>query len=259
MDRIAYQGVKGSFSYLTAKRLFEGAEIKGFRTFKEAYSAAVKGEADYALLPIENTLTEALTGTIDLIIQGDLKIVGSTKTQVEHALLALPGVKLNEIKQVLSHPIALAQCTQFLNEHPFLEAVNFYDTAGAAEEVANQNDRTTSAIANREAGKIYGLEVIVDSIQDHVENFTRFVLLSKREIEGKNCALVFVTEHKPGALAEVLNFLAKNEMNLTQIVSRPIVGKPFEYQFYIEIENAKPALKDLKVHSLKILGCYDNI
>lgn len=178
MKTVVYQGIEGSFSHITAKRVFGiSAALKGLPTFREVYEAVEKGEADMGLLPIENTLAGTITETIDLISQGDLQIVGETRTLVEHSLLALASAN---IRKVLSHPKALAQCTRLFKENPSWEAVPHYDTAGAAADVAKLGDPTIAAIANRAAAEIYGLNVMKEGIQDHDENYTRFYLISKK-------------------------------------------------------------------------------
>ncbi|MBS0625901.1 MAG: bifunctional chorismate mutase/prephenate dehydratase [Verrucomicrobia bacterium] len=250
MNRIAYQGIEGSFSHLTAKRF--SSQLLGLPTFQAVYEAVEKGEADFALMPIENTLAGTIYETIDLLNQGDLKIVGMTQTKIEHSLMALPGAEPQRVK---SHPKALMQCTRFLAENPHLEAISYFDTAGAA---ANLKDLSTAAIAHSSAAKIYGLEILAQNIQDHEENYTRFFLIGKRAVEGKKASLCFTLDHRPGSLADVLTHLAG--ANLTYIVSRPIIGKPFEYMFYVDLESIDgAALEELqkKTNSLKVFGKYD--
>lgn len=248
--KIAYQGIEGSFSHRTLAG-HKGEKV-GLPTFRDVYEAVLNGEADLGLLPIENTLAGTIYETIDLLSQGDLKIVGELHTQVEHSLLALPGAK---ISKVLSHPKALAQCTKLFADHPEWTPVPHYDTAGAAADVAASGDPTLAAIANRSAAEIYGLDVVSVGVQDHDENYTRFYLISKTATTGSKGSLCFTLDHKPGKLAEMLNLFAKLGINLTYIVSRPIVGKPFEYLFYVDLENASK-LPNIEG---KILGTYETI
>jgi prephenate dehydratase len=260
MKTIVYQGIEGSFSHFTAKSLFNAScHTLGFASFREAYEAVEKGEADFALLPIENTLAGTIYETLDLICQGTLTVVGEVNTRIEHSLLGIPGASIEGIRKVLSHPKALAQCTQFIAKHPNMQSVSHYDTAGAALDVAKAQDSSLAAIANCANAQIYGLEVLALGIQDHPENWTRFFLLSREAVAGEKCSVCFTLEHKPGSLAEVLAFCAKRAVNLTYIVSRPLLGKPFEYMFYIDFEgNDISFLEEMKNKTkyLKVLGHY---
>lgn len=242
--KIVYQGAKGSYSHKTLLGL--NGEKVGLATFKDVYEAVSKGEADLGLLPIENALIGTIYETIDLLAEGELKIVGELTTKVDHCLLALPDAK---IKKVLSHPKALEQCTKFLQKHPEWEIVPFYDTAGAA--IAAAADPSVGAIASVGAAQEYGLEILHKNIQDHEKNYTRFFLISKRQAAGNKSSLCFTLDHKPGALAAMLAQFAGS--NLTHIVSRPIPGKPFEYIFYVDLEGPIPNI------DAKHLGSYEAI
>ncbi len=262
MITIAYQGIDGSFSHRTAQRVGGGScRTRGFPTFREVYEAVEKGDADLALMPIENTLAGTIYETLDLMSQGSLHIIGAASTQIRHSLLAIPGTSMQEIRKVLSHPKALAQCVGLFRRNSAMEAVSHYDTAGAAADVSKLKDKTCAAIAHRGAAEIYGLEVLLEDIQDHQENYTRFFLLSKEgKKTGKKWSLCFTLEHRPGSLAEALSLFARENVNLTYIVSRPIVGRPFEYLFYVDLESDNPSfIEELsaKTDSLKILGNYD--
>ncbi len=248
--KTAYQGIEGSFSHRALSKI-SGEKI-GLSSFKAVYEAVENGEADQGLLPIENTLAGTIYETIDLLYQGELKIIGELHTKVEHSLLALPGAK---ITKVLSHPKALAQCSQLFKDHPSWTAVPHYDTAGAAADIAKWGDLTCAAIANDSAASTYGLQVVAKGVQDHDENYTRFYLISKKETEGRKGSLCFTLDHTPGKLAEVLSLFAKAGMNLTYIVSRPILGRPFEYLFYVDLAFAHqtPTIKG------KLLGTYEII
>ena len=259
-SKVAYQGVKGAFSYLTAKRLFGAScQLKGYPTFKETFESVEKGESEVALLPIENSLAGTIYETIDLLSEGHLHIIGETTTAVDLSLLAPPGATLSTILRVFSHEKALMQCSHFFKNHPKIEAVSYYNTAGAAADVAKEKDITTAAIAHEDVAKIYGLETILKGIQDHKENYTRFLLLSQTPSTGQRKALLLKLPHRKGSLAEVLTLLATEGANLTYIVSRPIMGRPFEYLFYVELETITElsfeALGE-KTDSLKVLGSF---
>lgn len=263
MKKIVYQGIEGSFSHITAQRLYgNDCKLIGLPTFKEAFEAVEKGDADLALFPIENTLAGTIYETLDLLSQKNLKIVGVTNTLVEHSLLGLPGTSIESIRKVFSHPKALAQTAEFIAKRPAMQAIAHYDTAGAALDVAKSKDPSSAAIANHAAAAIYGLQVLAQGIQDHVENFTRFFLIAKEAVSGKKCSLCFTLEHRPGSLASVLNFLADHQIDLTYIVSRPLLGRPFEYLFYVDLEAQNTSFigeLEKRTNSLKILGTYDEI
>jgi prephenate dehydratase len=200
----------------------------------------------------------------DLFHRYDVEIIGELSLPIEHCLVG-KNTRLKEIKKVYSHPKALAQCTQFFQDHPWIESSVHFDTAGAAEEIAARSDSTLAAIGSRKTAEVYKLEVIKANLEDHRSNTTRFLFLKKKGQllrEGK-CSLLFTVKHIPGVLAEVLQILAKLGLNLTQIVSRPIREKPFEYLFFIDIlftqehdiEFVLNSLKE-KTETLKLLGIY---
>ena len=271
MKTITYQGVQGAFSYITAVKAF-GQEhtYRASNTFKEAFELVESGAADYAVLPIENSLIGSIYENYDLLNRYEMHIVGEHYTRIEHCLLTLPMDKKTEalmnIKKVLSHPKALEQCTTFFQEHPWMEAVVHMDTAAAAMEVANRKDTTYAAIASAYAGELYGLQTFEKGIEDDPQNYTRFITLSKKEADEDQidkCTLMMHVKHQTGALAKPLTRFAQLDFNLTKIESRPLRGNPFEYLFYIELE-FKPSEKQkimhlvqtLEVESIKILGLY---
>lgn len=249
--KIGYQGTKGSYSH-RALTFMEGEKI-GKNTFRDVYLAVENGDIDLGLLPIENALAGTIYESIDLLAAGDLKIVGEIIIKVDHCLMALGK---GEIKKVLSHPKALAQCKKLFEQHPEWEAIPHYDTAGAAEDVAKSRDFSLGAIASESAAEEYGLEIILTNVQDHNENYTRFFLISKTETYGNKGSICFTLDHKPGKLAEVLTSFGENGINLTHIVSRPIPGKPFEYLFYADLVNLRGGLENMNV---KLLGTYETI
>ncbi|MBX7065934.1 MAG: hypothetical protein K1X28_01765 [Parachlamydiales bacterium] len=242
--KIVYQGAPLSYSHKALEKI--DGEKAGLATFRDVYEAVSSGKADLGLLPIENALIGTIYETIDLLAEGDLKIVGELTTKVDHCLMALSGAK---IQKVISHPKALEQCTNFIKEHPEWEIVPYYDTAGAA--IAASKDPSLAALAPEGAAQEYGLEIVQKNMQDHEQNYTRFFLISKTAAEGRKKTLCFTLEHKPGSLAAMLAKFA--ESNLTHIVSRPILGKPFEYLFYVDLEGPIPNI------NAKHLGSYETI
>ncbi len=232
MATITYQGVLGAFSYITAVKLFgEDQNYKAASTFKEAFDYVNDGEADYAVLPIENSLIGSIFENYDLLNAYEMLIIGEHYMRIEHCLLVLPCLSvLKDVKKVLSHPKALQQCTDFFRNHPWIEAVVHIDTAAAAKEVADRKDPAYAAIASAFAGEFYGLKMIERGIEDDIQNYTRFIILAKKEmiletaVEDDKCSLVMRLRHQPGTLANALELFGKYGFNLTKIESRPIRG-----------------------------------
>ncbi|MBD3857472.1 MAG: prephenate dehydratase [Acidobacteria bacterium] len=271
--RVAFQGIDGSYSQLAARKYFaaraDGMEFVGTRSFAEALAMAESGEVGYAFLPVENTTAGSINQTYDLLRQTALAIVGEEILHVRHRLLGLAGAKEEDLRRVLSHPQALAQCAQFLSSLDDVELVAFVDTAASAKKVSESEDLSQAAVASAEAGEMYGLTVIRESIADQEENWTRFVVISGLEIEldpriPAKTSLVFTTPHREGALAHCLQLLAKHSVNLTKLESRPVPRRPWEYLFYADIEgsvvsdDAALAVAELRRECpyLRVLGSY---
>jgi prephenate dehydratase len=275
MKTIAYQGIKGAFSYLTAVNAF-GADhhFIGSQTFKEIFELLEYGKADYGMIPIENSLIGSIYENYDLMNAYEVHIVGEQFTKIEHCLLATPDSqrqgegRLRTIKKVLSHPKALEQCSSFFQRHPWMEAVVHVDTAAAAQEIASSGDSTHAAIASASAGKLYGLEILQEGIEDDHRNYTRFATVTKKGMrvsQSDKCSFLMQLKHIPGTLVEILKEFANQGINLTKIETRPLRGNPFEYLFYVDFEfgerkqeNIEDLLNQLchKVQTLKVLGFY---
>ncbi len=271
--RISYQGVEGSYSHLAAQRRYAGrsggALLTGHDSFRGAADSVLDGGADLALLPIENTTAGSINETYDLLAAGKLHITGEVISAIEHCLLALPGVPLEELRVVMSHPQALAQCHGYFTKHPHLTARQEIDTAGSARKVAAIGDRTLAAIASSAAARAYGLAIVAQGIQSSAGNATRFVEISPRPAplaEGTTAktSLVLSLADRPGALGEVLLRFAARNLSLTKIESRPIPEAPFTYRFYIDVfGHAASApfvttLEELRALTteLRVLGSY---
>jgi chorismate mutase/prephenate dehydratase len=271
--RVAFQGIEGSYSQLAARKYFaaraDSMEFIGTRSFADALAMAESGEAGYAFLPVENTTAGSINQTYDLLRQTALTIVGEEILHVRHCLLGPAGAEPESLRRVLSHPQALTQCLRFLASLDGVELVAFEDTAAAAREVAETADPTQAAIASAEAGEIFGLSVLREGIADQEENWTRFVVISGLEIEldpriAAKTSLVFTTPHREGALAHCLNLLAEHGVNLSKLESRPVPRRPWEYQFYVDIEgsvaseNVALAIAELRRECpyLRVLGSY---
>jgi prephenate dehydratase len=272
MTTVAFQGELGAFSEEAVHRFFgEGVTPVPRRGFGEVGQAVSSGEVDYGLLPIENSLAGSVVGSYDVLSGGELAVLGEVVTPIHHCLLGLPGSRVEAVAEVISHPVALAQCQRFLHAHPTIEAVAFYDTAGAAREVANGARPEQAAIAGRGAAERYGLEILAEDIEDRHDNQTRFLVVARpgaalpeshRGGEGPmKSALLLETRNTPGALVRVLVPFADRGINLTKIESRPGT-EPWSYRFFIEVEAdagaAAEALREAEPHTatLRVLGSF---
>ena len=268
MKKIAYQGTKASFSEIAIDRFFgNNVQAIGKISFEDVFKSLESQEVEMAAVPIENSLIGPIVENFDLFHRYDAKIIGELCLPIEHCLVGLKDQKIEEIKKVYSHPKALAQCTLFFQAHPWIEPIVHYDTAGAVQEIAERSDRTAAAIGSRKTAEIYSLAVIKENLEDDPSNTTRFLFLRKsapQDLKEGKCSLLFTLKHIPGALAEILKILAEHELNLMQIVSRPIREKPFEYLFFVDIlfsrdhdlQTILHRLKE-KTELLKLLGIYE--
>lgn len=271
--RVSYQGVEGSYSHIAAQRRYAGrpggALLTGHDTFRAAAETVTSGASDLALLPIENTTAGSINETYDLLAAGSLHITGEVVSVIEHCLLALPGVTLAELRTVISHPQALAQCHDLFARQAHLTPRADVDTAGAARRVAEANDRTLGAIASAAAARRYGLAVVASGIQSAAGNATRFVEVALRPApmpEGVTAktSLVFALADRPGVLGEILQRLSARNLSLTKLESRPIPEAPFTYRFYADVlghaasEPFHAALDDIRplTTDLRVLGTY---
>jgi len=245
--RVTYQGIDGSYSHMAARKFFAARsaemEMLGCRSFAAALELAERGEAGFALLPIENTTAGSINETYELLRRTPLAIVGEEILPVRHCLLGTAPTDPSGLRRIISHPQALAQCSRFLRSLPDVEATAWGDTASAARHVRDTGDPTLAAIASEEAGALYGLTVLSRDIADQEENWTRFVIVSAPEeapdprIPSKT-SLVLTTRHDQGALARVLEIVAGHGLNLCKLESRPEPSRPWEYMFYMDIEGS---------------------
>lgn len=271
---VAYQGTAGAYSHLAARRHF-GADERpvacvGYETFRGALEAVANEEADFALLPVENTTAGSVVAVYDLLAGMGLPLVGEEVLKVEHCLVTAAPGPLGQIRRVLSHPQALAQCSAFLASLPDCEARLHADTAMAAEKIQRDADPAQAAIASREAARRYGLHVMQEGIANQEENYTRFVAVARAPLalaqEGGpfKTSLVFATPHAKGALVRSLMAFEAHGVNLAKLESRPRPGRPWEYLFFVDIEGhaeAPPvaaALRELEERALllTVFGSY---
>ena len=271
--RVGYPGVEGSYSHLAARQRYAnrpgGVLLTGFDLPREAMEALRRGEQDLVLLPIENTTAGSMNETYDLLADGGMVITAELVSQVDHRLLGLPGAKLAGLREVLSHPQALAQCETFLRTRvPWARPVPDVDTGGAAQKVRERNDPAVAAIASETAAQRFGLEVLARDLQP-ASDYTRFVEVGREPTPlapGVPCKTSFlmVLEHKPGTLGEMLQRLTLRGVNLSKLESRPIPGQPWQYRFYLDVEGhaaSAPliaALEDIRplTSYLRVLGTY---
>ena len=266
--KVAIQGERGAFSHAAAvAALGKDVLILPRPSFEALFEAAVSGAADRALVPIENSLAGSIHENYDRLLSSPLHIVGETQLRVEQCLIARPGASLASIRRVASHPVALAQCRKFFAEHPEIEAVTAYDTAGAVQDLLRTGGPVTqAAIGSRLAAEIYGGQVLMTAIEDDPQNFTRFLVLAREPgpIEAANkTSVAFTLRNVPGALYGALGAFATRGVDLAKIESRPFRGRPWEYAFYLDVLGdpcgaAGEALDVLKTLAgeFRILGSY---
>jgi len=267
---IAFQGERGSFSEEAAHLLMgKHITVQPCETFGAIYESVAAGKTKYCLAPIENTLAGPVYENYDLLLSNDLHIVGEARLRIVHNLIALPGTALKDVTRVYSHPVALAQCEKFFKRRPKVERIPFYDTAGAVKMLAERRPSGAAAIASSVAARVYHARILLTHLEDHRENYTRFLLLSgKARVARKadKVSIVFSTPNAPGALYKCLSVFALRDIDLTKLESRPLRGRPFEYFFYVDFmgnvkeERCRNALAHLaEVTSfLRVLGCYES-
>lgn len=265
--KIAIQGTRASFHDQAARKFFDPEiELVECRTFENVCQAKADNECNFAILAIENTLTGSFLPNYNLLQKYGLKIIGEVYLQIEQNLMCLPGRSINDLKYVRSHPIALLQCSEYLEQHPHLIPIETFDTAGSAREIRDENMQDTAAIAGRMAAEVFGLEIIAWDIENLKNNHTRFLILDGKEripdIPDK-ASLSFTLPHKVGSLADTLKVFQDHRINLTKIQSVPILGKPYEYQFHVDLEWEDSGDYESAMHAIKkytdiieILGQY---
>jgi len=269
--RVGFQGEPGAFSEAAAIKLL-GEEIRTVprATFESAFAAIAEGAADALLVPVENTLAGSVLRVYDLLLESPLEMCGETILPIEHQLMGMPGARREDLRAVASHPMALAQCERFFAANPQVKRVPAEDTAGSVREMMERGNQQCGAIAGRRAAAHYGAVILQENIQDNAENFTRFVLLlppaEAARFRGHNAqkvSLAMRLAHRPGALLASLEPFAKHGANLLKIESRPIHGRPWEYQFFLDVEAERPemlekALAEIagETSELRVLGRY---
>lgn len=266
--KIAIQGEKGSFHEAAARQYFsyDEIEIVPCRSFDFTIQAVKEGAADFAVMAIENARSGSMLYNYTLIRESGLKILGEQNLRIKQNLMALKDQKLEDIREIRSHPIALAQCMTFLNEHPDITLIETEDTAASARIISEKQLKGVAAIAPLHAAEIYNLDVLAEGIETYKQNYTRFLVVGsedKGNTKGNKVSVCFCTGHKPGSLAAVLVILANLNINLSKIQSVPRLNGEWEYMFYCDLELDKNTKSDIikrllehHTSNLEILGVY---
>ncbi len=243
--RVAFQGARGAYSEIALLRYFDqvGREVEPISTehFRDVFEAVLKDEVAFGVVPLENSLMGSIHENYDLLLQyPDIRIVGETHIRIQHSLIGTQNATLDSVKTVMSQTPGIEQCRDFLNRHPEWNVVPFYDTAGAVAQVRDGNDDSVAAIAHAQTADYYGMKVLRESIETNARNYTRFAILTREErAEARDpdmATLVFSTPDTPGALYECMRVLADRKINLKKLESRPILGEPWRYMFYLDVE-----------------------
>jgi prephenate dehydratase len=243
MKKIAIQGGYGAFHEIAAHHYFkdEDIEILPRNTFRDMVTTLKERQCDYGIMAIENSLAGSIIPNYNLIINSNMHVNGEIYLRIKQNLVALPGVRLEDLKEVYSHPMAILQCQDFFDDYPGIKVVESIDTALSAGDIAKSGSRDTGAIASRLAAEKYGLEVIAASIETNKMNYTRFLILAENGIiippeEVNKASIFFTVAHKFGSLSKILSILSYYEINLAKIQSMPIPGKDWEYMFFVDVE-----------------------
>lgn len=278
MKRIAIQGTLGSYHEIAAHQYFKDEEIELIccATFEDVFKTIHKDSQTIGMLAIENTIAGSLLHNNELLRQSGTQIIGECKLRISHCFVCLPDEDWKDIKEVNSHPIALMQCREFLAQHPTIKVVEGEDTARSAETIQNKQLHGHAAICSKAAAKRYGMKILQEGIETNKHNFTRFLVVADpwqvdeinrhRTKETNKASMVFTLPHTEGSLSQVLSILSFYKINLTKIQSLPIIGREWEYQFYIDIvfdhmlryKQAIAAILPL-TKELKILGEYESV
>jgi 3-deoxy-7-phosphoheptulonate synthase len=269
--KIAFQGEPGAYSEVALKRTFSdiACQSKPCNSFRDVFEAVLTGEAQFGILPVENSLAGSVHSNYDLIIQyPDVHITGENRIRIEHSLIGTPSSDISKIKKVYSHPQALSQCSNFLDTLEKAELIPYADTSGSVKYISELKDPSVAAIAGEHAAEIWGMQVLKTNIENNPRNYTRFVIIEKGapklEKESSKASLVFSVNDEAGALLDALAVFKKYEFNMKKLESRPIQGSPWQYMFYVDIETKDKAddfdafIEELnqKTEGLRLLGCY---
>ena len=257
----AIQGELGSNSHMAAHQFFAAAalaaEIVPCALSAEAVEQVEGGLVECSVLPIENSLHGSVAEHYDLLLEHDLTVMAEANLRIRHNVIVAPGVTLDQVRRISSHPVALSQCRQWLRAHPAIEAVPFYDTAGSVKSLMQLGQTDCAGLAPELAARQYGAEILVAGIEDHAENYTRFLVLQKAGATpilsetANKMSVAFALDHRPGSLVEALDGFRAAGLNLTRIESRPVPGKPWEYVFFVDLRFESVAQLDSALEGLR--------
>ena len=266
--RVVYQGVEGAYSHAAMREYF-GKDVNCFhvKKWRDAMEAIAEGAADYAVLPIENSSAGIVADNYDLLVNFENDIVGEQIIKCEHALLGLPGTKLEDIRTVYSHQQALSQCEEYLDQHREWQQIPYDNTARAAKKVAEEKDPSQAAIGSKFAAEYFGLEILAEHVYYNEANSTRFIIVTNQRIfrrDATKISICFEVPHHSGALYNILSHFIYNNLNMNKIESRPIPGRNWEYRFFVDFDGnlndsaVKNALRGIREEAtnMKILGNY---
>jgi len=264
---VAIQGEAGSFSHAAAREaLGQDVRLVPCPTFDELFRAVETGDATRGVVPIENSLAGSVYEAYDALGAHALHVVGETQVRVRHCIVVRPGTALSGIRRVASHPVALAQCRRFFVDHPAITPVPAYDTAGSVRDLLAGGSDADAAIGSALAAQLYGGEILLEGIEDHPENYTRFLVVAREPgpLDGTSkTSLVFLLPNVPGSLYRAMGAFANRGLDLAKIESRPIMGRPWEYAFYLDVLGdprgaVAEALAELAslARELRVLGAY---
>ena len=277
MKRIAIQGVPGSYHDIAAHKYFKNEEIELIccNTFEEVFQTLKKDSSVIGLVAIENTIAGSLLHNYELLRESGTTIIGEHKLRISHSIMCMPEDDWSSLTEVNSHPVALAQCRDFLQHHPELKVVETDDTAGSARNIKEKNLKGHAAICSKYAAELYGMKILQEGIETNKHNFTRFLVVADpwqvdelnrhRSKDVNKASMVFTLPHTEGSLSQVLSILSFYSINLTKIQSLPIIGREWEYQFYVDVvfdnvlryKQSIAAITPL-TKELKILGEYED-
>ena len=267
--KIAFQGEPGAYSEAAVIEHYDPTPVETLpcESFERVFESVASRACDIGFIPIENSLAGSIHHNYDLLLRNALCVVGEHYLRVSHCLIARPGVQLEQIRKVISHPQALAQCERFLNGMAGVTAEATYDTAGSVKMIRDLGDPGVAAIASRRAAELYGMSILAEHIETDQANFTRFLMLARQPVQARlqsKTSIVFTLKNQTGSLFRALSSFALRDIDLTKIESRPLIGKPWEYCFYVDFSGAvsEPVVERALAHlaeytlTLRVLGSY---